>query len=324
MRSSGATRSITLDSHMRSHLCVLLLLVTLFVTGPGRAPAQAQAPNETPLPLVKLSSPITIDGRLDDEAWRQVEPLPMTMYLPVFRGTPTQRTEVRVAYDDEHFYAAGWFYDTDPSGIRINSLYRDRWNGDDTLAIYIDAFNDNQNAKWFGITPAGVRFDLLVSDDGNTSNDNWDSFWDAQTSITNEGWFVEVKIPFSSLGFRAGPDGRAVMGLTLTRLISRSNERVTFPAIDPKFPFRNPSQAQDVVLQDVRSKTPLYVTPYALGGGSRNYTRRTDGSFGRDRETTRDVGLDVRFPLSSNLTLDLRSEERRVGKECRSRWSPYH
>src|SRR5260221_14487068 len=26
----------------------------------------------------------------------------------------------------------------------------------------------------------------------------------------------------------------------------------------------------------------------------------------------------------SNLTATVRSEERRVGKECRSRWSPYH
>ena len=26
----------------------------------------------------------------------------------------------------------------------------------------------------------------------------------------------------------------------------------------------------------------------------------------------------------TNLTYFLRSEERRVGKECRSRWSPYH
>ena len=25
-----------------------------------------------------------------------------------------------------------------------------------------------------------------------------------------------------------------------------------------------------------------------------------------------------------NVTNDARSEERRVGKECRSRWSPYH
>ena len=29
----------------------------------------------------------------------------------------------------------------------------------------------------------------------------------------------------------------------------------------------------------------------------------------------------VRIP---SLVLDSRSEERRVGKECRSRWSPYH
>ena len=26
----------------------------------------------------------------------------------------------------------------------------------------------------------------------------------------------------------------------------------------------------------------------------------------------------------TNITMDERSEERRVGKECRSRWSPYH
>ena len=28
--------------------------------------------------------------------------------------------------------------------------------------------------------------------------------------------------------------------------------------------------------------------------------------------------------LFKSLGMDLRSEERRVGKECRSRWSPYH
>src|SRR5256885_15920829 len=29
-------------------------------------------------------------------------------------------------------------------------------------------------------------------------------------------------------------------------------------------------------------------------------------------------------PASNDLLWNLRSEERRVGKECRSRWSPYH
>src|SRR5687768_12827604 len=184
---------------------------------------------ETPLELTRLPRPTVVDGRLDDEAWKGVPALPLTMYTPVFRGQPTQRTVIRVGYDDEYFYAAGWFYDTDPSGIRINSLYRDRWNGDDAFAIYIDAFNDNQNAKWFGTTPGGIRFDLLVSDDGLTTNNSWDGFWTSVTSVTNEGWFAEVRIPFSTLGFRTDAEGRAVMGLTVTRQISRLDERVTFP-----------------------------------------------------------------------------------------------
>ena len=35
-------------------------------------------------------------------------------------------------------------------------------------------------------------------------------------------------------------------------------------------------------------------------------------------------GLGVVYHLESTITGERRSEERRVGKECRSRWSPYH
>lgn len=277
---------------------VILQFVTLL------APVSLASAQETPMELTRLPGPIVVDGRMDEEVWQQIPTLPLTMYSPLFKGVPTQRTELRVAYDDEYLYVGGWFYDTDPSGIRINSLYRDRWIGDDALAIYIDAFNDNQNAKWFGTTPGGIRFDLLVSDDGNTTNDNWDTFWTSKTSVTSEGWFAEVRIPFSSLGFRVGPDGRAVMGLTVTRLVSRLNERVTFPEIDPKFPFRRPSSARDVSLRGVRSKTPFYLTPYVLGGGSRDHLFGMSGPA-VERTTDREVGVDARYPLSGSLTVDL-------------------
>jgi hypothetical protein len=278
---------------------VTALFVPLVVTA---LPAFAQ---EGTLELTRLSGPIALDGRLDDAPWEHVPALPLTMYAPVFRGQPTNRTEIRVAYDDENLYVGGWFYDTDASGIRVNSLYRDRWNGDDALAIYIDAFNDNQNAKWFGTTPAAMRFDLLVSDDGNTTNDNWDGFWSSRTTVTDEGWFAEVRIPFSTIGFRTGPDGRVVMGLTVTRLVSRLDERVTFPAIDPKFPFRRPSVAQDVVLRGVRSRTPFHVTPYVLAGSARAFDPLPGGAFAERRRTPKEAGLDARYQLSGRLTLDL-------------------
>ena len=47
----------------------------------------------------------------------------------------------------------------------------------------------------------------------------------------------------------------------------------------------------------------------------RNCTRRGSGYL---------VGLEFSEETKRTLRLPLRSEERRVGKECRSRWSPYH
>jgi hypothetical protein len=278
--------------------------IGLALTVAGTLPVVAQN-GEPALELQRLDGTVVIDGRPGERAWQAIEPLPLTMYFPEFGGSPSERTEIRVAYDDENFYAAGWFFDSDPSGIRINSLYRDRWNGDDALAIYIDVFNDNQTSKWFGITPAGMRFDLLVSDDGATLNGSWDGFWEAATTITAEGWFAEVRIPFSSLGFQSN-DGMAVMGLTVTRLVSRTSERVTFPAIEPRFEFRQPSQARDVVLRDVRAGRPLHVSPYALAGLDRTPVLDAPASVWQpDRDYPREVGLDLRFPVTSNLTIDV-------------------
>ena len=290
---------------MASRTCRRVAAVAAAVTialGAG-SPLPAQRP--APLELPRLRGEIVLDGIPNEAAWREIPPLPLTMYAPVFRGAPAQRTEIRVAYDDEHLYAAGWFHDDEPSAIRINSLYRDRWNGDDAFAIYVDAFNDDRSSKWFGTTPGGIRFDLLVSDDGAVTNESWDTFWVSRTSITAEGWFAEVRIPFSSLGFRASDAGDAVMGLTVTRLVSRTGERVTFPEIDPKFEFRRPSVARDIVLRDVRSRRPLYVTPYGLTGVARSAAGDATAGFRTERETSREVGVDVRYPLSSELTLDL-------------------
>jgi len=280
---------------MHFELAVPLILAAS--AGPG--------PAAPPLELHRLAGPIVLDGRLDEAAWAAVPLLPLTQYAPVFGAAPVQRTEIRVAYDDEYLYAAGAFYDEDPGGIRINSLYRDRWNGDDAFAIYVDPFNDNRNAKWFGTTPAGIRFDLLVSDDGATLNGSWDAFWDVRTRVTESGWFAEVRIPFSTLGFQARGD-ETVMGLTVTRLVSRTGERVTFPAIDPKFEFRQPSVAQDVIVRTVGARKPLYASPWLLAGAGRTSVLAGTGDrFRTARESPKDAGLDLRYGLSSELTLDV-------------------
>ena len=52
----------------------------------------------------------------------------------------------------------------------------------------------------------------------------------------------------------------------------------------------------------------------------------TNGIFHRTRTKKFSICMEIyKTPNSqSNLEKEKRSEERRVGKECRSRWSPYH
>ncbi len=287
--------------------------------GAGGAPAMAQTSRPSdPMPLTRLSGPIVLDGVIDEPAWQQVPPLPMTVYTPTYQGPFTERTEILVAYDDDYLYMAGRLYDSDPAGVRANTLYRDQYSGDDVLAIVIDSYNDNETALWFATSPPGVRSDRSVANDaqfgggvpfgpGGPVNSDWNTFWDVATVQNDEGWFAEMRIPFSSLRFQ-DVDGHVVMGIITYRFIARKNERHVFPSIPPNWGmgFAKPSQARRVSLEGVRSQKPVYFTPYALGGMSRvAELNGAQTAYASDNDVTNEVGLDVKYSVTSNLVLDL-------------------
>ena len=204
------------------------------------------------IPLTRLSGPIELDGRLDEPAWQSVPVLPITAYGPTYRAPPSERTEILVAYDDSYLYMGGRMYDSDPGGVRSTTLYRDQYSGDDLLSIVLDTYNDYESAVWFTASPSGVRSDRSVANDaefssGRPMNNDWNSFWDLATTRTEEGWFVEMRIPFSSLGFQ-DDNGHVVMGMIVYRFIARKNERLTWADIPPKWGMGlgKPSKAQRV------------------------------------------------------------------------------
>ena len=270
-----------------------------------------------PIAIPRLTGPVEFDGVVDEPAWDSVAPFGMTMYSPNFRGALTERTEVRIAHDDRFLYVAGRMYDSEPDRIRIGTFYRDQYSGDDILAVLIDSYNDHETAVWFVANPAGVRQDRTVSNDaeftnGMPMNGDWNSYWDAATSRSDEGWFAELRIPFSTLGFQA-TGGEVTMGLIVYRMIPRKNERQTFPALDPsggRLGFAKPSRAQRVVLRDVRQSAPLYITPYALGGFTQTPTlveppTVPQAGWRTERDPTTEAGLDIKYSPTSNLALDL-------------------
>lgn len=234
------------------------------------------------------------------------------MHTPHFGKEPSERTEILIGYNDDCMYVAGRLYDREPSKIQIPSKKRDDMKGsNDWFGIFIDSFNDKENALAFFTTPSGLRTDFTVFNDAQGTfpyNPSWNTFWDVKTLRNNEGWFLEMALPFSSLRFQ-DKEGSVIMGLIAWRTIPRKNEKVTFPAIPPKWGRKSswkPSQAREVVLEGVYSHKPLYIVPYLLGGYGQSFELNGDRTaYHRINRSTNEVGLDIKYGLTSNLTFDV-------------------
>ncbi len=272
--------------------------------------------SEIPIVIPRLGAPVAFDGYCDEAAWQNIQPLPMIMMQPDFGFPPSEKTEVLIGFDDKFLWVAGRLFDREPDKIQAPSKKRDYMEANtDWFGVIFDTFNDKENGLGFFTTPSGLRWDGAVFNDAKPTmptdepvNLSWNTFWDVKVAVNGEGWFVEMRIPFSSLRFQ-DEDGRVVMGLLVWRWIARKNEQIIFPAIYPKWGMMSgwkPSQAQEIRLDGVRSGNPLYITPYALGGGGFSYDLNpAEMEYVRTDNPAAEVGLDLKYGLTSNLTFDL-------------------
>lgn len=236
----------------------------------------------------------------------------MIMHMPHFGSEPTEKTTVFVTYDEDYLYVGARLYDSESEKILASSKKRDYMKGDtDWFGFIMDSFNDKENALCFFTTPTGLRHDSAVFNDAQGDfpvNLSWNTFWDVATSRNEEGWFAEFRVPFSSLRFQ-DEDGRVVMGLICWRWIAHKNEVVIFPKISPEWggwSFWKPSLAQEIIFEDVFSRKPLYVAPYLLGGFGRSFElNEAETAYERRDDPALEAGLDIKYGITSNLTLDI-------------------
>lgn len=265
-----------------------------------------------PYLIERIKGQVELDGLSDEPAWQNIKSLPLTVHVPNFRGQPSEKTEVLIGYDNDYLYVAGRLYDSEPEKIQFPSKKRDEMKiSNDWFGLIIDTFNDNENALAFFVTPSGLRLDMTVFGDGQGDfpvNQSWNTFWDVKTERNEQGWFAEFRIPLSSLRFQ-DKDGRVIMGLITSRYIARKNEWIVFPAIPPNWGFWSPfkpSQAQEIVFEDLYSRKPLYIAPYLLGGLGQSFDLNDlETAYFRTDDAIGELGLDVKYGLTSNLTLDV-------------------
>ncbi len=249
---------------------------------------------------VRIETPPDIDGVLDEAFWDDIEPITdFKQWVPVDGGEPTERTEVRIAYDRDNLYFGFKLFDSEPDKIIANVLEREgKLPYNDRVAIGLDTFNDDRNGYIFGLNPLGTQEDAQFTDEGSVSW-VWESVYHSEGRITDEGWELEVALPFTTLRFPAADS--LTMGLVLYRRIRRKNEDVFWPHIPKRFRahISQASQYADLVgLTDLRRGRNLEFKPFAIAGA-----QKLDSE--PETDVLRDFGLDVKYSVTSNLTLDL-------------------
>lgn len=256
------------------------------------------------LQAVKATSAPKIDGVLDDAAW-QSAPLASNFIqnFPNYGQPSSQKTEVRVLYDDEAVYVSAYLFD-DPALIRRQITARDeeQMKDLDFFSVFFDTYNDHQNGFQFLVTSSNVQTDARISpgiilDFGEYGDKTWDAVWDSKVSIKNDGWVVEMKIPYISIRFAQKPVQH--WGIQMMRSVRRLNETSFWNPVNPQV---NGFVNQFGILQeiiDVKPPLRLSFSPYVSTG-----VRRTPDDDGFRTEWLRSGGMDVKYGINESFTLD--------------------
>ena len=278
--------------------CAGAALLTL--APPGLVRAQNERPS---VGAVRVTSRIELDGRLDETAWAEAPAATGFRQREPDEGAPaTQRTEVRFLYDNDALYVGARMYDTQGAAGVVSRLFRR--DGDfecDLLQIVFDTFHDHLGRTIFVVNPAGVKGDMLGLG-GSNPDESWDPVWDVATTIDSLGWTAELRIPFSQLRFPRNPD--QTWGLQILRAVNRINEVSMwsyYPATESGGPaFFGHLEGLEIEASPAKGE----VLPYAVARNERLGTADPASPFYSENDIGARFGADVKYLLTSNLTLN--------------------
>ena len=87
---------------------------------------------------------------------------------------------------------------------------RDNFGQADFFLISINPNNDGQNDTEFLVFSTGTQGDAIVTSDGN-EDWGWNAVWDSAVKHVDDGWIVEMKIPYAALRFANQEDPTTII-----------------------------------------------------------------------------------------------------------------
>ncbi len=252
---------------------------------------------------IRTENSLNIDGLLDDPAWKAATFQRDFLQREPNEGKPTtERTEIGVLYDDRNIYFGIKCFDSKPEKIIAREMRRDAIvDDDDYFEMILDTYHDYRSGYYFITNPHGSNREAQLANEGRDYNPAWDGVWTCKAHVNEEGWFLEIAIPWKTLRF--AEQDSAIWGINFARMIRRKNEHALWQLIPRDLGrtglFRLSEAGSLQGLAGLKMGGNLELRPYFLGG--------LENDLNTDFDTDRlsDIGLDTKIALTANLTLDL-------------------
>lgn len=248
----------------------------------------------------RISENIVIDGKLDDAVWANAEiATDFINWQPLAGATPSNKTEVKIVYDDRAVYIGAYMHNASRDEIKTELAERDNIGNTDWFGFVLDTYGNGNDGSEFIISATGVQFDAKVSSNGE--DENWNEVWYSAVQLTDKGWYAELKIPYSAIRFPKAEDQS--WRVNFMRRMAGTGEKCSFQYIDPLI---NGFVNQSAILKgvsNIKSPIRLSLSPYITGytqhnkSGGENPTTSTGYSY--------NGGLDLKYGINEAFTLDM-------------------
>jgi len=252
---------------------------------------------------VRCKEKVVVDGALDEETWAGPAITGFIQNEPEEGQPASERTHVWLAYDDHALYVAARMFDSKPDEIISLLSRRDDFVDADYFLFYVDPYYDRRSGYKFAVNPSGSIADWTLYNDG-WDDSSWDGVWEARTRIDDQGWTAEMRIPFNQLRFKKKSNGDCVWGVNFRRYLKRKNEIATF-SWSPKTESGVVSRfARLEGMNGINPRKLLALTPYLVGKA--DFSTEEEGNpFATGEDLSVNAGLDIKYGIKNNLTLDL-------------------
>jgi hypothetical protein len=250
----------------------------------------------------RAATPPVIDGRLTDEPWGLTTPVSGFTQLDPDEGRPaTEQTEIRMLYDDDALYIGARMFDSQPELVARRLSKRDEYPDADRVSIYLDTMHDHQTGFVFHVSASGVQRDQVLYNDSWTDQ-TWDGVWHSAVSTDEQGWVAELRIPLSQLRFAAGD--RPTWGLNVERFVHRKNETTWLELVRKGENGIASRMAHFTGMDSMRPKRHLELLPYTAARAEFIAPEETGDPFNDGSRMLASGGLDLKYGVTSNLTLN--------------------